>query len=306
MAANNIRIDFLGIGAQRTASSWLWHNLRQHPEIWLPPCKELHYFDRSLKYASPSFLASDNPLLRFLGRQNHNRQFRKYFLESMAKTVKAMPINWRDLRWYLKYYIGRCSDNWYRSLFTGTSENIVKGEITPAYSILNRNDIQNIKNLFPDLKIIFIMRNPIDRTWSQLCYAKTRNPHIAFSINNCGILKKRIDGINVSLRSDYIRTLENWRSCFPEAQIFIGYYDEVIANPREFLKKIFSFLAVDEFHAVSCFIERVNVSKSYDMPEEIKTYLAMKYLEMLRELSRQFGGFATEWLFEAEKICDGK
>ncbi len=37
--------DFLCIGAQRSGTTWLHHNLRQHPEIWMPPLKELHYFD---------------------------------------------------------------------------------------------------------------------------------------------------------------------------------------------------------------------------------------------------------------------
>ena len=36
---------FLGIGAQKAATSWFWTNLRAHPEVWMPPFKELHYFD---------------------------------------------------------------------------------------------------------------------------------------------------------------------------------------------------------------------------------------------------------------------
>jgi len=32
--------DFLGIGVVRGGSTWLWENLRQHPEIWLSPVKE--------------------------------------------------------------------------------------------------------------------------------------------------------------------------------------------------------------------------------------------------------------------------
>lgn len=37
---------FLGIGAQKAGSSWLYENLRRHPELFLPEQKELHYFDR--------------------------------------------------------------------------------------------------------------------------------------------------------------------------------------------------------------------------------------------------------------------
>ncbi len=37
--------DFLVIGAQRAGTTWLHRVLRQHPALWLPPLKELHYFD---------------------------------------------------------------------------------------------------------------------------------------------------------------------------------------------------------------------------------------------------------------------
>ena len=38
--------DFIGIGAQKGGTSWLHTNLEKHPQIWLPPMKELHYLDQ--------------------------------------------------------------------------------------------------------------------------------------------------------------------------------------------------------------------------------------------------------------------
>jgi hypothetical protein len=38
--------DFLVIGAQRAGTTWLHRVLSQHPRLWLPPVKELHYFDK--------------------------------------------------------------------------------------------------------------------------------------------------------------------------------------------------------------------------------------------------------------------
>ncbi|MHC4949030.1 MAG: sulfotransferase family protein [Planctomycetota bacterium] len=37
--------DFLGIGAQKAGTTWLYENLRAHPGLFLPETKELHYFD---------------------------------------------------------------------------------------------------------------------------------------------------------------------------------------------------------------------------------------------------------------------
>lgn len=47
---------FIGIGTQKGGTTWLYHQLRQHPDIWMPLNKELHYFDRNVKYPSPSHL----------------------------------------------------------------------------------------------------------------------------------------------------------------------------------------------------------------------------------------------------------
>src|SRR6185295_12624998 len=38
--------DFLCIGAQKAGTGWLYEQLRSHPGFWMPPMKELHYFDR--------------------------------------------------------------------------------------------------------------------------------------------------------------------------------------------------------------------------------------------------------------------
>lgn len=37
---------FLGIGAQKSGTTWLYHHLRRHPQICFPGGKELHFWDR--------------------------------------------------------------------------------------------------------------------------------------------------------------------------------------------------------------------------------------------------------------------
>lgn len=38
--------NFLGIGAQKAATTWIYMHLRQHPQIAFPATKELHFWDR--------------------------------------------------------------------------------------------------------------------------------------------------------------------------------------------------------------------------------------------------------------------
>src|SRR5204862_8294166 len=56
--STNVGIQFLGIGAQKAGTTWLYEMLRLTPEVWMPPVKELHYFSRSPRYPSPSHLTS--------------------------------------------------------------------------------------------------------------------------------------------------------------------------------------------------------------------------------------------------------
>lgn len=44
-------VDFLGIGAQKSATSWLFQCMREHPRVCLAEEKELHYFSSDENYA---------------------------------------------------------------------------------------------------------------------------------------------------------------------------------------------------------------------------------------------------------------
>ena len=50
--------DFLGIGAQKAGTKWLYDQLIPHPQVYLTPIKEIHYWDvyRKLKLEGKSSL----------------------------------------------------------------------------------------------------------------------------------------------------------------------------------------------------------------------------------------------------------
>lgn len=69
---------------------------------------------------------------------------------------------------------------WYSQQFTkkettktksepSSSSNLLLGEITPCYAVLKEHHIQEIRTLFPNVKIIFVARDIVDRAWSALC-----------------------------------------------------------------------------------------------------------------------------------------
>src|SRR4029450_8560720 len=45
---------------------------------------------------------------------------------------------------------------------------LLSGDISPTYSVLNDEVIERAVNYFPNLKVIFLARDPVERAWSQL------------------------------------------------------------------------------------------------------------------------------------------
>jgi len=46
-------VDFVGIGAPKSGTKWLWARLREHPHLFLPEQKELYYFNEE-SFEDPS------------------------------------------------------------------------------------------------------------------------------------------------------------------------------------------------------------------------------------------------------------
>ena len=44
------KINFVGIGAQKAGTSWLAKALSEHPEVYIHPKKECHFFNRNQFY----------------------------------------------------------------------------------------------------------------------------------------------------------------------------------------------------------------------------------------------------------------
>jgi len=293
-------LDFLGIGAQKAGTTWLWSMLRAHPQIWMPPRKELHYFDRSPAYPSPNLLATDRLMERLLSRAPHNREFRRRCWAHLR--YACAQRDWPRARWDLRYYFGHYGDDWYFSLFAEGAGR-VRGEITPAYAILNREDIARIHHLLPKAKIILLLRNPIERAWSQIRFEWSRGRFT--EIDDFSRVRDFIDQPFQTLRSDYLRTLGLWEAHYPQEQIFLGFFDDISRRPAELLREVLSFLDVaPERSGVrdAELAKKVHTSREAEMPEEVRGYLAAKYLPDLEQLALRFGGHAERWRAEAASL----
>ena len=59
------------------------------------------------------------------------------------------------------------SENWYASLFEPTGQQIC-GEFTPVYDVLPDSSIEYMMSFNKHMRIIYLIRNPIERDWSMI------------------------------------------------------------------------------------------------------------------------------------------
>jgi len=50
MKKANFKIDFIGVGAPKSGTSWLYYCLKEHPQIFLPDKKEIDFFNKKKPY----------------------------------------------------------------------------------------------------------------------------------------------------------------------------------------------------------------------------------------------------------------
>jgi len=50
MNKDNFKIDFIGIGAMKAASTWIFEALKEHPEICVSSEKETNFFNNDYNY----------------------------------------------------------------------------------------------------------------------------------------------------------------------------------------------------------------------------------------------------------------
>jgi hypothetical protein len=265
----------------------------------VPEIKEVHYFDDRI--GDPANAVS-RLRRKVFGDASLDRRWRRLVKTQAGRHLKG--FSWRELSWDLRYFLGTPGDGWYASLFEGGGDRVT-GEITPAYSTLGPEVVSRIHGLMPEARIIFMMRNPIERAWSQATGRFHRsNEQNDEEATRRAKLRRHFDSERSRLRTYYLRTLENWGASDPEEQIFVGFLEDVHLFPDRLLGELYDFLGVDPSFQPPGMEQRVHVRSVDRVPAEPMAYLARLYREEIEGLGERFGSYASFWLYCAERLAE--
>jgi Sulfotransferase family len=199
----------------------------------LPREKELHYFDERLD--------GQNLGSKLLGGRPPDRRWRRQAVRQIRSLPTAHSLE--DIRWSARYLLVTPSDRWYLSLFA-PGQGRVTGEITPAYSLLDAQTVARVRQLLPDAKILFLMRNPVERAWSHALMEVGRPG--ARSDRRSDDLLRHFESEGSRLRTDYARTLDIWSAEYGQERVFAGFLEDVHFHPERLLRAVCTFLTIEE------------------------------------------------------------
>ena len=199
-----------------------------------------------------------------------------------------------DFNKELHYFDNRVLDydlSWYESCFTSTG---VVGEITPAYSILSYKMVDLISKYLPECKILFVVRNPVDRISSQLKMMTSKWASSRPSRLSLADLVLLFDSPAVVLRSNYLRSFQIWSRCFGIERVLVVDFKELLVASG--LQKVLSFVNVrKDWHPPVTLSQPILPSPKVDLPAELNWLIADRWLDMCSNFV-SLGYGSSQWL----------
>lgn len=170
----------------------------------------------------------------------------------------------------------------YHALFQYYTTQKVAGEVSPGY-LPDHSAPERMKALVPDVKLIAILRNPVERAFSQFWFNRQIGAERFSSFRDALAFEKQLmQGITNEEKNQpkyirggfYHRQLMRYFEFFSPANIKIILYDDFRETPAKVMEDIFLFLGVN--HRFVCDVgKKHNVTRvpKYEWMDRIAGWL---------------------------------
>lgn len=272
-----------GIGAQKAGTSWLFDCLRQSADCHTVPTKELHYFDALYLNSEKGHLddrlkqlqRTVNSLTPGTDPNNRNRLRQAGLLADRLSIHATTP---GDHRPYVAY------------MTQGYAGQGIICDFTPSYCLLDADGFAEMDSVGP-AKFIFILRDPVDRIWSQIRMAvSARNPKLsdatyeAECVAHANALRAKRDIARIP-RANYARTFKALEAIVPTDRIHYAFYETLFR--QDSVDGICDFLGIAPVRvAVE---KRVNLGRSMTLPDSVETMLSAALAPQYDAVRAKFG-----------------
>ncbi|MDJ0630711.1 MAG: sulfotransferase [Rhodobacter sp.] len=207
------------VGAMKCATSWIHDYLGSLSGVTVSPLKELHFFNT--KFPANALGDMEALALKRLGfhlSQSGDAVENLRRRETFQASVDRAQMLYDDNA-YFAHFARICGPD--TQTFC---------DVTPAYSVLGPSGFEYLKAFCGSqdisLKLLFVMRDPVDRLWSQLRHMTQSNP-------DKDLVKNWADAFQsprVCARADYRGVVGDLDDTFPAENILYLFYENLFTD----------------------------------------------------------------------------
>lgn len=228
------------------------------------------------KNKNPDFIivgapkAGTTSLYRYLSQ--HPKIFLPKIKEPMFFCGYEKPFQGPGSDWYNSHIVNESDD--YLALFEDAHEDMITGEASTDY-LSCPQAATRIKAWNPNVKIIIILRNPIDRAYSEHMSLIRKMRETKSFLQAVELEGQRIkEGYNPYFwhvkRGLYYEAVKNYLEIFDPDNVLVLFYDKLNQSSEYTIKKIFSFLGIEAIN--------VNTSERFNISGRPKSKLLQRFL----------------------------
>ena len=217
--------NFFVVGTVKAGTTSLYQYLANHPDIYMSPLKEPHYFSTDI---IPS-------------------KFRPQYRKMLPVDIEEYLAS--DLKGNINAAFIRNEDQYFR-LFKNVRNEKAIGESSTSY-LISKVAAQNIYDFNPNAKIIIILRNPTERAYSHyLMNFKSGSVSGPFKLELEKDIQATPKGWGITrLYADhgfYYEQVKRYIDIFGPDKVKIIFTDSMGINTQQTVRDIYRFLNVNE------------------------------------------------------------
>lgn len=256
---------FLSVGAMKAGTTWLYSLLCRHPQLHFSLEKEPHYLH-------DAYLRTRG-LNRFRGRRHLShetraRKVRDTYLPRIRPerdTPEMIAGKHAAIRHYLSDPV---DDAWYRGLFQEAPEGAYHCDFSNLTGLLSPKHWREIAGKCTDLRVMYTMRDPVERLWS---HAKFELEHSgrAAAVDGWGAEQyvKLLRNPTIRAQSEYGKVIRSLRAALPDEAQLLMFYEDIHADRLGALRRIEAFLGIKPCDYPDILFDRRQASSmKRDMP----------------------------------------
>lgn len=289
------------VGAQKAGTTWLHEVLEKDHRLKTPLfCKEVQYFN--YKHINSALINQWRAswFINLTKKSEFRESLINYLQNNPKKNRLATPKN-KTLLKQIGFCLKSLDDEWYCNYMALGSKKVCAVDISPEYALINQVGFENIKAITDNLKLVFILRDPVERSWSGMIQELKNKPNAseqltAMANSTVEDLVKRAKTPNIQKRSDYLATFGAIKAAGLMDCLKVIFYDDIVNQPDSVIETIYQHIGIEKPVVSNNVIEKViHKSPTVVMPEQFMIQMREVYAPMLVQIDSEFVSLPDSW-----------